>query len=285
MLHAHARPSVNLNRDNNDSPAAAPWLLTTQNVLAVYHDRRGFLSNAPIRKPSSVQACPSTSTMDPLSVTLAVISLVTAARDIVEFGKKIHESFSKASKSLRTAKGLAEDIKEMLDDLAEFCEQNRDVLESSADFRTALKDLLVKLKGFERSVIPLLPSQETSRRSFIRGWDTWRKSDVIETSTQELKHDVKKVVRRYMMASCAPPTDLCNACAGTNHFRPGVCPASGGCLRVVYGQTLHSASLVDFCVMRHQPRRLTRPGIAFANQAGTALRWVFMFGCASQHCA
>ncbi|KAF5329413.1 hypothetical protein D9619_009140 [Psilocybe cf. subviscida] len=135
--------------------------------------------------------------MDPLSVTLAVVSLATAVKDLVELGRKIHESFAKVSKNLRNARRVAGNIKEMLDEINTFCEGHKDVLANMKDFCVALQGLLVKFRGFEASILPLLP--KTGRRKlgpFIRGW--WN-NNKIQDSISDLESDIVKVMRGYMM--------------------------------------------------------------------------------------
>ncbi|KAF5329777.1 hypothetical protein D9619_009139 [Psilocybe cf. subviscida] len=135
--------------------------------------------------------------MDPLSVTLAVVTLATAVKDLAELGQKIHESFAKVSKNLRNAQRLAGNIKEMVNEINTFCEDHQDVLANMKDFCMALQGLLVKFRGFEASILPLLP--KTGRRKlgpFIRGW--WN-NNKIQDCISDLEIDVVKVMRGYMM--------------------------------------------------------------------------------------
>ncbi|KAF5323769.1 hypothetical protein D9619_012899 [Psilocybe cf. subviscida] len=134
-------------------------------------------------------------------VALGVIALVTAVKDMAELGSKIHESFAKASNNLRSARSLAEDVKVMLGDLQDFCECHHNDLQNSRTFRVELERLSRQLKTFEEEILPLVKPTPASRRRdrFIRAWDLWRKGAFVESRIRELKNEVKKIVKRYMM--------------------------------------------------------------------------------------
>ncbi|KAF5319470.1 hypothetical protein D9619_008400 [Psilocybe cf. subviscida] len=140
--------------------------------------------------------------MNPFSATLAVISLATAVKDLVELGRKIHESFAKVSNNLRSARHVAADIKEMVQEIKVFCEDHKDALDDMNDFRVALQGLLAKFRGFEATILPLLPEPGgRRRRRLFRSWDAWRNNSKIEESILDLQCDIVKVMRTYMMKS------------------------------------------------------------------------------------
>ncbi|KAF5319560.1 hypothetical protein D9619_008417 [Psilocybe cf. subviscida] len=140
--------------------------------------------------------------MDPLSVTLAVVSLATTVKDLVELGQKLHESFAKVSNNLRNVQRIAEDIKEMIEEIKSFCNDHEGVVDNMNDFSIALQGLLAKFRGFDASILPLLPQTGGRRQDrLVRGWDAWKNNNKIEERIINLQADVVKLMRRYMIKS------------------------------------------------------------------------------------
>ncbi|KAF5319565.1 hypothetical protein D9619_008418 [Psilocybe cf. subviscida] len=134
-----------------------------------------------------------------MEVALGAIALATAVKDLVELGQKIHKSFAKVSKNLRTAHRLAKDIADKTEKIKAFYDSHKDALDEMEDFRVALLGLLDKFRGFELSILPLLP--KTGKRGlglFVRGW--WN-NNKIEEGLLELQTNIVQVMLEYMMAS------------------------------------------------------------------------------------